>query len=324
MRRLLLFISLLILSTTSATLAAKPKKDKEGSKDHPLIQRYKNSYIVGYNYTDFDKYDLVTGPKKKRENTPTRSLEGEVTTIIYETADNSESLLKVFRNFEIAFKKAGVKKLYTCDNKACGKKMTKEIFGNKRVRGRYRGSDPWNMGGSINYYFWNGVLNKAGKEVYVTLIVNSKNFGKYPTNIVLDVVEVAEMESDLVVLDPDFIKNELAISGRVVLSGVEFDTDKDTLKESSFKALETIATYLKGNPKSNVYIVGHTDNQGKYGYNKNLSERRAYSIVRLLTSKYKINKDRLTAIGVADVSPIANNSNSDSSAKNRRVEMVLR
>jgi len=324
MKRVFSLFALLILSASSNSLLANNKKDKKGSKDHPLVQRYKNSRIVGYNYTDFDQYDLVTGPKKNPDKTPTRSLEGEITTIIYETADNSESLLKVFRNFEIAFQKAGVKKLYSCANDGCGKRMPSEVFGNKSVSGRYLGADPWNMGGSINYHLWNGKLKKDGKDIYVNLIANTYNFGQYPINIVLDVVEVAEMETDLVTLDPQFIKNELATSGRVVLSGVEFDTDKDTLKSTSADALKVIAEYLKNNLAAKVYIVGHTDNRGQYNYNKDLSERRARSIVKLLISQYQIDAARLVAIGVADVSPITHNGEADSRAKNRRVEMVLR
>lgn len=324
MTRLLIFITLITSIIFVPSLASKPKGDKAGSKDHPLVQRYKGSRIVGYNYSDFDQYDLVVGVKERGKKTPTKALEGKITSIIYETADNKESLLKVFRNFEIAFKKAGLEKLYSCVNNDCGKGMPKEVFGNKRVRGRYLGLDPWNMGNSINYHFWNGVLKRGDESVYVSLIANARNFGKFPVSILLDIVEVAEMEADLVKLNPKYIKDQLSQAGRVVLSGVEFDTDRDTLKSSSSEALKTIATYLRENPSANVYIVGHTDNQGKYAYNKDLSERRAHTVIKSLVSSYQIEAKRLTAIGIADVSPVISNNQTENRAKNRRVEMVLR
>jgi OmpA-OmpF porin, OOP family len=122
MTTLLIFITLITSIIFVPSLAAKPKGDKAGSKDHPLVQRYKGSRIVGYNYSDFDQYDLVVGVKERGKKTPTKALEGKITSIIYETADNKESLLKVFRNFEIAFKKAGLEKLYSCVNNDCGKR----------------------------------------------------------------------------------------------------------------------------------------------------------------------------------------------------------
>ena len=39
-----------------------------------------------------------------------------------------------------------------------------------------------------------------------------------------------------------------------------------------------------GDPERSVLIVGHTDNQGAYDYNLDLSRRRAEAVVKALTS----------------------------------------
>lgn len=54
------------------------------------------------------------------------------------------------------------------------------------------------------------------------------------------------------------------------MKGVNFDLDKDIITASSAKALTNIATYMKANPNSKYFVVGHTDTQGKFDYNMDL------------------------------------------------------
>jgi outer membrane protein OmpA-like peptidoglycan-associated protein len=86
--------------------------------------------------------------------------------------------------------------------------------------------------------------------------------------------------------------------------------------------IKQIAKLLKDNPKLKLLIVGHTDNQGTFIYNKKLSEGRAKSVVKLLVTKYGINADRLHPVGVSYAAPIASNNTEEGRAKNRRVELV--
>jgi outer membrane protein OmpA-like peptidoglycan-associated protein len=53
-----------------------------------------------------------------------------------------------------------------------------------------------------------------------------------------------------------------------------------------------------------------------------LSQRRAVAVVAALTTKYGISRDRLTPVGVSFASPVAPNTDENSRAKNRRVELV--
>ena len=79
---------------------------------------------------------------------------------------------------------------------------------------------------------------------------------------------------------------------------------------------------LSSDPKLAVLIVGHTDNQGAYDYNLDLSRRRAESVVAALAASYRADPKRLRAAGVGMLAPAASNDADDGRAKNRRVEVV--
>jgi outer membrane protein OmpA-like peptidoglycan-associated protein len=83
-----------------------------------------------------------------------------------------------------------------------------------------------------------------------------------------------------------------------------------------------MAKALKADPKLKVYIVGHTDSQGKLDYNTGLSQRRAESVARALSSKHGIDAKRMSAKGLASLAPVTTNRTEEGRAKNRRVEMV--
>jgi outer membrane protein OmpA-like peptidoglycan-associated protein len=67
-----------------------------------------------------------------------------------------------------------------------------------------------------------------------------------------------------------------------VLRNLFFDTDKYDLKPESAEELLQLVELMKMNPKMEVMITGHTDNQGAADYNVKLSENRAASVVAYL------------------------------------------
>jgi outer membrane protein OmpA-like peptidoglycan-associated protein len=83
-----------------------------------------------------------------------------------------------------------------------------------------------------------------------------------------------------------------------------------------------MAKLLNTNPSLKVYIVGHTDNQGQFAHNAELSQKRAEAVVQALTSTYHVAPARLTGKGVASLAPVASNSDDAGRAQNRRVELV--
>ena len=86
-------------------------------------------------------------------------------------------------------------------------------------------------------------------------------------------------------------------------------------------ALNDALSALKSNPDWKIRVEGYTDNAGKSDANQSLSERRAQAVLDWLV-KHGIDSSRLTAKGVGDSNPIADNSIAAGRAINRRVELV--
>jgi OOP family OmpA-OmpF porin len=64
--------------------------------------------------------------------------------------------------------------------------------------------------------------------------------------------------------------------------------------------------------------TGHTDNVGDEAYNQKLSERRAQAVVDYLAAK-GVASGRVTAIGMGETKPRADNATEEGRAENRRV-----
>ena len=106
-----------------------------------------------------------------------------------------------------------------------------------------------------------------------------------------------------------------------VLSGVNFDTGKATIRPESFERLDIVVDFMKHKKSAQVAISGHTDNLGKPKTNKALSTKRAQACRSYLISK-GIDSSRITAVGYGGERPVAPNDNDDNRQKNRRIEVV--
>jgi len=113
-------------------------------------------------------------------------------------------------------------------------------------------------------------------------------------------------------------------SRRILLKdSISFDSGKDTIKKISFPLLDQVAKLLEEHPEmKRVRVEGHTDNVGNAAYNKDLSARRAASVVRYLVGK-GIAPSRLVAAGYGFEQPIASNKTALGRAKNRRVAFTI-
>lgn len=107
---------------------------------------------------------------------------------------------------------------------------------------------------------------------------------------------------------------------RGVLKGVEFEISSDKLTDDSKKILDEAADALKEYPENKVEVQGHTDNYGDAGFNQQLSEKRAKSVMAYLVSK-GLDAARFTAKGYGPDQPIADNKTRAGRKQNRRVEL---
>lgn len=104
------------------------------------------------------------------------------------------------------------------------------------------------------------------------------------------------------------------------LTGVFFYLNKAKLKPVSFKALKDLVRDLKSNPSMIIEVAGHTDDKGDDKHNMRLSKKRAEAVRRYLI-KQGINKNRITAKGYGEISPIVSNRTEIGRQRNRRVEI---
>lgn len=129
-----------------------------------------------------------------------------------------------------------------------------------------------------------------------------------------------------------FKSNELSVAiknGKVYVSLQEnllFPSGSAVVNPKGKEALGKLAEVLNQNPDITVNIEGHTDSipiRGKYQDNWDLSLARAASIVRILTSDYRVDPVRVTASGHSQYDPVQTNSTPEGRALNRRTDIVL-
>jgi outer membrane protein OmpA-like peptidoglycan-associated protein len=102
-----------------------------------------------------------------------------------------------------------------------------------------------------------------------------------------------------------------------------FATDSATLRPDLQNDLRVISSNLVNFPRSDVIVVGHTDNTGTAAYNQNLSERRADSVAQVLRSQ-GVTSNRIQTQGRGLTQPVASNNTPAGRAQNRRVEIFIR
>lgn len=109
--------------------------------------------------------------------------------------------------------------------------------------------------------------------------------------------------------------------GKFITYGITFDVGKATIKPESMGEINRIVQLMTENPDLKFSVEGHTDSTGNPASNQTLSEQRSQAIVAKLV-ELGIARDRLTAVGKGQNSPIADNNTDEGRAKNRRVEFV--
>ena len=118
------------------------------------------------------------------------------------------------------------------------------------------------------------------------------------------------------------VKQEVKQLFRKALNGIQFASGKSTILSSSYKILDDIAKTMKENPEYNLFIKGHTDNDGKADMNLQLSKDRAEAVRKYLISK-GVSEARMHSEGYGDTMPLVPNNSAANKAKNRRVEFEV-
>jgi outer membrane protein OmpA-like peptidoglycan-associated protein len=353
MRKLLLSAACatLIASAARAQQTTVPKADRPGSKDHPLLRRYEGSLIVAYEQKAFDEFTLalsrlepVAGKRDSRNNhyyepTQKKPLEGPHTRLVY-LLPPGRSPLEVIRNYQQEVQGKGGKILFECKGEECGGSATRSSGGGggKMSLAMYlypesHVKDPHYAAGwcvqimrITDQRYLSAEIPPAGTHVSVlTYTLNDKTWCE-PLNerniVVVDIIEGKAREQKMVTVKAEDMAQQISSAGSVSLYGIYFDFNKADVKSASTPALDEVSRLLKSNAKLKLLVVGHTDNAGGFTFNMDLSQRRAAAVVDALVTRYRIDRGRLSAVGVSFASPVASNKTEEGRARNRRVQLV--
>ena len=107
-----------------------------------------------------------------------------------------------------------------------------------------------------------------------------------------------------------------------------FSSGSYAVSDSAVEILGKVATVVNDKPNFDIMVEGHTDdksvkNGAEIKDNWELSVQRAASVVRVLTDKYEVAPERITAAGRSSYEPVADNDTKEGRAKNRRTKIIL-
>jgi outer membrane protein OmpA-like peptidoglycan-associated protein len=124
-------------------------------------------------------------------------------------------------------------------------------------------------------------------------------------------------------VDNVFALEPVSIGQSIGLKNLKFAQSKADLLPESNLELNKILTFLKDTPTAEIELHGHTDNQGDFDLNLQLSRQRAEA-VKIFLVQQGIQARRISCKGFGGTRPVGNNRREESREQNRRVELVVR
>ena len=281
-------------------------KDIHGSSDHPLLGRIPGSSITDYKT---QHYKTLRYPiKYENYKIHSASMAGKYLFIRYKlpTDISPEGAVAMYEN---KLKKLGATIVWKKESVP----LTALIKYSKLLQRNLVGAPPKEVSALSAEVNFNG---KPGAVFVESGIKLKKPY------LLLYVIESSKLDTTMKIVTAKKIAQAIDAKGHIALYGIKFEFDSDVITPSSQKSIKEIADYLETHKEVALYVVGHTDNQGTYRYNLDLSKRRAGVVKNELVKKYGIDGKRLQAVGIGPVAPVASNDTPEGQAKNRRVELV--
>jgi OmpA-OmpF porin, OOP family len=320
MKKVTLILAVVALMFAT-NLFAQRTTDIEGSKDYPLVTRFKGAIIEYYKESKWDSYKIPICKVEQFSDIhfpKTVDVEGKIIRIQYSTNPENTPIL-IFKNYKDAFLKAGYTILFEGkNNEELGNNPHEFCWYFYGVDGLNlkRFGAAFNPSGTEHSYIVAKTKND-NKNIYIVVYIS--NFSN-ATIITQDIIEETAPEIGLVTAEN--IDMGITSAGHTALTGIYFETGLSIIKSESDEALKNIADYLKKHSDNKYFIVGHTDNVGDFQTNMTLSENRAKAVASRLIAEFGIKENQLLTYGVANLAPVMSNSTDDGKAGNRRVEIV--
>ena len=303
-----------VIICISTNLYAQRTIDIEGSKDYPLVSRFKGSIIEWYQVRNFDRYFILSLNDNKISNF---EIDGKITRIQY-SVGKEHSVFEIFNSYENSLKGSDFEILTTLNDKNCGANLQEQLY-NDEFNGLNKLPREALNPGDDEFYYLAAKKNIENKNIFIIVYTA---FERGDLLVTFDAIEVQALEKGLVTVKD--LDSDLSQNGHIAIYGIHFDSGKSDIKSESTGALKIIAEYLNANPDKKYIIVGHTDNTGNFEANIKLSKERAESVKSELISKHSVKIEQLVAYGDGSTAPVATNQTENGRAKNRRVEIVER
>ena len=103
---------------------------------------------------------------------------------------------------------------------------------------------------------------------------------------------------------------------------VFFDYDMSEIRDDAQTSLRAKVDILRASPQVQIRIEGHADERGSTEYNMALGNRRAEAIRQFLTG-FGLAENRFEIVSFGEGRPLAQGSNEESWARNRRGQFVI-
>ncbi len=219
---------------------------------------------------------------------------------------------------------------------SCGRN-TGEVWDDTKTAGRYLSRGVYALGGqradygqglSREEFYWpeDGQYAQTGYQ--------DQGFVTFPDNQYPDEIAMADYVSPQPKDSPgdpgspvpgiERFRDPNSVAGaRNVFETLHFDYNSSMIKGThNQEIVQKIASYMKNNPNTYVFVEGHCDERGPEAYNLALGSRRANTVRNSLV-KEGVNPDNLFTISYGKERPVAYDSSEDAWSLNRRAEFKL-
>ena len=223
-RRLLCLKLIGVVALYCSTPFAQVSEDVEGSADISFIGRYPGSFISAAAFSDYDSYTFPKGLNTREAGDvfPKLELAGERTILIYDIPEHVENnVLKVFKSMERGFVNVGFETYINCSGEdgGCGSFMPRQVVSKLALEEyyRYRFKEFYNLN-SGRVYLYSGHLEKEGDDYYLFAVFARSKYSSF-IQYSLDLLKVASLETEKLLLTTGYMESEMDKNGKVVLSG---------------------------------------------------------------------------------------------------------
>jgi outer membrane protein OmpA-like peptidoglycan-associated protein len=280
--------------------------------DWVFINPFPGSKTVASESRKGQKLSLPEAPVDS-SGKPGRSVEvqGKVGRLVWKNP-KGKSTQELYDHYAQQLSKGGFKPLWACAGKECGAPMTVPMLGK--------------VPGSADSHFAVAQLIRRDRgDVFAAIQVAADD----TTLLLIEVSATPEQKESITreaaaaasKITQPAIADALAKDGHVALGDILYKPGEVALRPEAASVVKSIAAELKKDAALKLYVVGHTDSQGKFKDNLSVSKKRANWLVKELT-KQGVSGARLQADGVGPLAPIASNDTDEGRARNRRVELV--